>query len=555
MLHGLFRVRDFTQDDAHIYCTPEQIEDEMLGVMRFMLHIYAAFGFTDVQHRALDPAGKEHRHRTRCGRPPRAPCSHVLEDEAIDYKINPGDGAFYGPKIDFHIRDVMGRTWQCGTIQLDFAMPERFDMTYIGDDNEEHRPVMIHRAMLGSHRALHGHPDRALRRQLAVWLAPVQVRVLPISDRHADYAAGVMRERCAVRRPAGRVDDRSESWGRGSATANSQKVPYLLVVGDREEQAGAVSVRERGEEKGSRADRQFVERELAEVRRSGGCRRSRPRLSRARSSATTPRRDRAAARSASSLARSNGSLGVFAARSPMACPAIPALRAGSQPSTSAFGTMRSSQDGSRHARAPSSDITAGPNVMRTMNASTRMPKAKAKPIVLMIGIRLQGEAAEDADHDDGGGQRRLARRDESRCAMASFGESPRMCSSLDACPQEDLVVHRQTEEDADQEDRREGDDRAGAVLTPSAPRSHPHWKTATTAPNVARTLSRKPTTALSGTSRLRNMMVSSTNARPTMTARYGIRGAAQLGRDIDRYRRLACDVGLCSSRSLAKRGE
>ncbi len=169
VLHGLFRVRYFTQDDAHIYCTPEQLQDEVRGVVRFMHHIYAAFGFTDVKIELSTRPDKSIGSDEMWERA-ESTLSAVLEGEGIDYVLNPGDGAFYGPKIDFHIRDVMGRTWQCGTIQVDFAMPERLDISYTGADNEEHRPVMIHRALLGEHRALHGHPARALRR-LAAHLA------------------------------------------------------------------------------------------------------------------------------------------------------------------------------------------------------------------------------------------------------------------------------------------------------------------------------------------------------------------------------------------------
>ncbi len=192
VLHGLFRVRYFTQDDAHIYCTPEQLEEEVLGVVRFMKHIYAAFGFTDVKielsTRPDKSIGSDEVWELAEG-----VLARVLEGEGIEYVLNPGDGAFYGPKIDFHIRDVMGRTWQCGTIQVDFAMPERLDITYTGADNEEHRPVMIHRALLGSIERFMGILLEHYGGNLPTWLAPEQVLVLPIADRHADYAREVMR--------------------------------------------------------------------------------------------------------------------------------------------------------------------------------------------------------------------------------------------------------------------------------------------------------------------------------------------------------------------------
>jgi threonyl-tRNA synthetase len=258
VLHGLFRVRYFTQDDAHIYCTPEQLEDEVLGVVRFMHQIYAAFGFTDVKielsTRPEKSIGSDEMWQRAEG-----VLARVLEKEGIDYQLNPGDGAFYGPKIDFHIRDVMGRTWQCGTIQVDFAMPERLDISYTGADNEEHRPVMIHRALLGSIERFMGILLEHYGGNLPTWLAPTQVVVLPIADRHADYAHDVERLFCAAVEAVGmsggapvwvEVDDSSESLGKRIRDAQLQKVPFILVVGDREQEERTVSVRERGKDKG-----------------------------------------------------------------------------------------------------------------------------------------------------------------------------------------------------------------------------------------------------------------------------------------------------------------
>jgi threonyl-tRNA synthetase len=280
VLHGLFRVRYFTQDDAHIYCTPEQLEEEVRGVVRFMHHIYAAFGFSDVKielsTRPDKSIGSDEVWALAEG-----VLTRVLEGETgpdgkpLAYALNPGDGAFYGPKIDFHIRDVMGRTWQCGTIQVDFAMPERLDITYTGADNEEHRPVMIHRALLGSVERFMGILLEHYGGNLPTWLAPQQVLVLPIADRHADYAARVMRTLRAAgaadpaKAPVGLhvdVDDRGESIGKRIRDAQLQKVPYILVVGDREEEAGAVGVRERGEDKGPRPLAEFVDQIVDEVR-------------------------------------------------------------------------------------------------------------------------------------------------------------------------------------------------------------------------------------------------------------------------------------------------
>ena len=263
VLHGLFRVRYFTQDDAHIFCTPEQLEDEVRGVLRFMLHIYADFGFTDVRielsTRPDGSIGTDEMWATA-----EDALRNVLESEGTNYQLNPGDGAFYGPKIDFHIRDVMGRSWQCGTIQVDFAMPETLDITYTGADNEEHRPVMIHRAMLGSIERFMGILLEHYGGNLPTWLAPVQVLVLPVSDRHAGYAASVL-EALRVAGLRADLDDRSESVGKRIRDGQLQKVPYLLVVGDREEDAKAVSVRERGDEKGSVPVEEFVRDLVAEV--------------------------------------------------------------------------------------------------------------------------------------------------------------------------------------------------------------------------------------------------------------------------------------------------
>ena len=271
VLHGLFRVRYFTQDDAHIYCTPEQLEDEVLGVLRFMLHIYAAFGFSDVQIELRTRPEKSIGTDEMWERA-EAALRNVLEAEGVEYQLNPGDGAFYGPKIDFHIRDVMGRTWQCGTIQVDFAMPE----------TPGHH---LHRGRQRRASAGHDPPRAARAASSASWAScssttaatcrpgsrREQVLVLPIADRHADYA----REVLVALRAAGAeasvilhadVDDRSESVGKRIRDAQLQKVPYILVVGDREVEQGAVGVRERGEDKGARPLAEFVDDLVAEVR-------------------------------------------------------------------------------------------------------------------------------------------------------------------------------------------------------------------------------------------------------------------------------------------------
>ena len=256
-------MRYFTQDDAHIYCTPQQLEDEVRGVLHFMLHIYADFGFADVRVE-LSTRGEKSIGSDEMWARAEGALRDVLESEGIEYQLNPGDAAFYGPKIDFHIRDVMGRSWQCGTIQVDFAMPERLDITYTGADNEEHRPVMIHRALLGSIERFMGILLEHYGGNLPTWLAPVQALVLPVSDRHAGYAAGVA-EALRVAGLRAELDDRAESLGRRIRDGQLQKVPYLLVVGDREEQSHAVSVRARGDERGAVPLAQFIDEVRDEV--------------------------------------------------------------------------------------------------------------------------------------------------------------------------------------------------------------------------------------------------------------------------------------------------
>ncbi len=263
VLHGLFRVRYFTQDDAHIYCTPEQLEGEVRKVIAFMLHIYRSFGFEGA-HIELSTRPEKSIGSDEMWERAEGTLVAALAAEGIQYKLNPGDGAFYGPKIDFHIKDVMGRTWQCGTIQVDFAMPERLDISYTGADNEEHRPVMIHRALLGSVERWMGILLEHYGGALPTWLAPVQALVLPVSDRFLDYGQRV-REALAAAGLRVDLDDRSESLGKRIRDGQLQKVPYLLVVGEREVESRAVSVRERGAERGSVPLADFTAQLQAEV--------------------------------------------------------------------------------------------------------------------------------------------------------------------------------------------------------------------------------------------------------------------------------------------------
>ena len=203
VLHGLFRVRVFTQDDAHIYCLPEQVEDEVLGVIELMRRMYRTFGFEKV-HVELSTRPEKSIGSDEMWETAEKALAAALERAELPYTLNPGDGAFYGPKIDFHIEDVMGRTWQCATCQLDFAMPERLDLDYVGEDNQRHRPVMIHRTVLGSIERFLGILIEHYGGALPAWLAPVQVAVVPVADRHADYAArgearSGVRRRCGWR--------------------------------------------------------------------------------------------------------------------------------------------------------------------------------------------------------------------------------------------------------------------------------------------------------------------------------------------------------------------
>jgi threonyl-tRNA synthetase len=241
VLHGLLRVRSFTQDDAHIYCTEEQIVDEVRGICEAIDELYERFGFDDVRVELSTRPEKSIGTAEQWERA-EAALKRALEAMGRPYQLNPGDGAFYGPKIDFHITDALGRSWQCGTCQLDFFMPERFDLTYTGADNAEHRPVMIHRALLGSMERFAGILIEHHAGRFPLWLAPVQAGVLPVADRHVDYARRVADEL----REAGirvRVDERSESVGRKIRDAELAKWPYMLVVGDEEEKDGTVAVR------------------------------------------------------------------------------------------------------------------------------------------------------------------------------------------------------------------------------------------------------------------------------------------------------------------------
>jgi threonyl-tRNA synthetase len=242
VLSGLFRVRCFTQDDAHIYMREDQITDEVVGVIRLITGFYKVFGFEYTMELSTRPEksiGTDEQWRAA-----EDGLRGALEHIGLPYKLNPGDGAFYGPKIDFHIKDAMGRTWQCGTIQLDMTMPEKFDLSYVGVDAQPHRVVMIHRTVMGSIERFLGILVEHFGGKFPVWLAPVQAIVIPISDKNNEYAAkvGALLDEAEVRVD---VDTASKTMDYKIREAQLRKVPYMLVVGQREEQAGTVAVRSR----------------------------------------------------------------------------------------------------------------------------------------------------------------------------------------------------------------------------------------------------------------------------------------------------------------------
>jgi threonyl-tRNA synthetase len=247
---GLTRVRTFCQDDAHIFCTEEQVAAEVSKVMDMILRIYETFGFAGVVIELSTRPEKRIGSDELWDRA-EASLSAALEARGVEYEINAGDGAFYGPKIDFQVKDVIGRAWQLGTIQLDYQMPERFGLTYIGKDGDEHRPVMIHRAMLGSLERFFGILIEHTAGAFPAWLAPVQAIVLPVSEKFADYAAEVS-ARLRAAKVRAEVDERAEKLGYKIREAQLQKVPYMLIVGQREAESGTVNLRLRtGEEVGA----------------------------------------------------------------------------------------------------------------------------------------------------------------------------------------------------------------------------------------------------------------------------------------------------------------
>ena len=243
-LHGMLRVRGFTQDDAHIICTPDQVEDEIVGVVELFLRVLGAFGFDEVRARLSTRPEEKYVGAIEDWDLAEASLRAALERTALEYEVDEGEGAFYGPKIDFDLVDALGRAWQCSTVQFDFNLPERFEMGYIAEDGQEHRPFMVHRALYGSIERFMGILIEHYAGALPLWLAPVQATVIPIADRHVEYA-GTVRDALAARRLRVEVDDGGDRMGAKIRKAQLQKVPYMLVVGDREAEGGAVSLRHR----------------------------------------------------------------------------------------------------------------------------------------------------------------------------------------------------------------------------------------------------------------------------------------------------------------------
>lgn len=256
-LHGLMRVRCCTQDDAHIFMTPEQIQDEIKAVVRLIDEVYSDFGFKyhiELSTRPENSIGNDNEWELATNG-----LKNALDDLKLSYAVNEGDGAFYGPKIDFHLEDSIGRTWQCGTIQLDFQLPQRFEAEYIGEDGNKHRPIMIHRVIFGSIERFIGILTEHFAGKFPLWLSPVQVKILSISDKYMDYAKEIE----SILKQKGlrcELDGRAEKIGYKIRTAQLEKVPYMLVVGEKELKANSVSVRKREEGNlGSMTIKQFLE--------------------------------------------------------------------------------------------------------------------------------------------------------------------------------------------------------------------------------------------------------------------------------------------------------
>ena len=263
-LHGLMRVRSFTQDDAHLYVLPSQVKDELVSIIELADYMYGIFGFKyhiELSTKPENSMGTEEQWEIATNG-----LIEALNEKDIDYIVNEGDGAFYGPKIDFQLEDAIGRTWQCGTIQLDFQMPERFDISYVDKDNEKKRPVMIHRTIFGSMERFMGILIEHYAGKFPVWLAPVQVTILPISDKFNDYGYALM-SKLNEKGIRVEIDDRAEKIGYKIREAQLQQIPYMLVLGEKEIQNNSVSVRSRDNgDQGQMNSDDFIAKVLEEIR-------------------------------------------------------------------------------------------------------------------------------------------------------------------------------------------------------------------------------------------------------------------------------------------------
>lgn len=262
-LHGLMRVRCFTQDDAHIFMTRDQIKDEIKGVVKLIDKVYSTFGFK--YHIELSTQPEDSMGAKEDWDIATDALRDAITELGYDYEVNEGDGAFYGPKLDFHLTDCLGRTWQCGTIQLDFQLPERFELEYVGADGEKHRPIMIHRVVFGSIERFIGILTEHFAGAYPTWLAPVQVKLLPIADRHLDYLAEV-KDELEAKGVRCEIDDRSEKIGFKIRSAQLEKIPYMLIAGDKDIENSTISVRSRknGDE-GACSVQEFLSRVLDEI--------------------------------------------------------------------------------------------------------------------------------------------------------------------------------------------------------------------------------------------------------------------------------------------------
>jgi threonyl-tRNA synthetase len=247
VLHGLLRVRHITQDDAHIFCALDQVEDEVIGCLDYGFFLYDLLGF-DI-HVELSTRPEKRLGAEADWDLAEAALANALRRQGVEYQVNEGDGAFYGPKIDLHMKDSLGRSWQIGTIQLDFQMPQRFGLVYAGSDNREHHPVMIHKALLGAFERFIGILLEHTGGELPVWLAPLQVRVVPVAEDHR-LAAADLASALAARDVRADVDMSEETMGKRIRNAELEKIPYVAVLGDKELEAGTVALRVRGAEQG-----------------------------------------------------------------------------------------------------------------------------------------------------------------------------------------------------------------------------------------------------------------------------------------------------------------